>query len=87
MPLIELDNILPLPSSFSGLREVMCTLIMGLLTSRVEMQSLREYLSLFCGCDKVSGKSNFKGAGGLFWFTVDRGMHVHHDREGTTAGT
>lgn len=71
--LIGLDGILALLPSCSGLREVMCTLVMGLLTYRVEMQSLREYLSLLCGCDKVSDKSNFKGEG-LFWFTVDRGM-------------
>ena len=66
MLLIGLDGILALLPSCSGLREVMCTLVMGLLTYRVEMQSLREYLSLLCGCDKVSDKSNFKGEG-LFW--------------------
>lgn len=74
MLLIGLDGILVLPSSFSGLKEVMYTLVMGLLIFRVEMQSLREYLSLLYGCDKMSYQSNFKG--GLFWFTVERGMQA-----------
>lgn len=71
MLLIGLDGILVLPSSFSGLREVMYTLVMGLLTFRVEMQSLRKYLSLLFGCDKMSYQSNFKG--GCFGLLLKEG--------------
>lgn len=62
-----------LASGFFSLSEVMCTLVMGQLTFKAEMQTHREYLLLFVAMTKYLTTATLKGEG-LFWVTVERGV-------------
>ena len=68
-----LKGTLALAFGLSSLSKVMCTLVMGPLTFKAEIQTRREYLLLFVAMTKYLTTATLKGEG-LFRVTVERGV-------------